>query len=411
LDKKFFINVIFAGSAHAINVLFPLLYIPFVLPIIGIDKIGVVGMVTSLAGIFSILMDYSFNITGVRDVIENKHDSKRLKIVFFDIMYTKQVIFMAGAIVFVLLINRIPLFREHLHAYYFGLTMVFGQAISILFLYQAHENFRVQSICTILSRTISFALILLFVNKQEHYVYIPLFIGFGTTVVNLFALGQYMIVHSFKLLWPDVAQIRNMIGEGALISISNMAIALYMQGNIFFLGLFAAPAAVGYYSIFEKIILGIRQILSIFSNIIFPKLYKISKKLEGSKVENTRLYFVLLYILMGSILVILNIFPAEIIHIVSKMDVSDRDLLAFRLFSLVPLIVSFNIYPYMMLNITGHIKTCQIILLFGALLSVLLNLVLGYFLSLVGIIIAILAVEFFITLSLRIQQNKLRTFH
>lgn len=68
-DGKILIENFFSlGALQVINLILPLLVLPYMIKTVGFDKYGVVVLAASLIAYFSSVTDYSFKITAVRDV-------------------------------------------------------------------------------------------------------------------------------------------------------------------------------------------------------------------------------------------------------------------------------------------------------------------------------------------------------
>lgn len=68
-DAKSLIENFFSlGALQVINLILPLVVLPYMIKTVGFDKYGVVVLAASLIAYFSSVTDYSFTITATRDV-------------------------------------------------------------------------------------------------------------------------------------------------------------------------------------------------------------------------------------------------------------------------------------------------------------------------------------------------------
>lgn len=59
-----------------VNIFFPILIVPFLINKIVIEKYGILAFITSIIGFFQILIDYGFNIYGVKEISANRENKK-----------------------------------------------------------------------------------------------------------------------------------------------------------------------------------------------------------------------------------------------------------------------------------------------------------------------------------------------
>ena len=214
-----------------------------------------------------------------------------------------------------------------------------------------------------------------------------------------------MYIFKIKLLiplWPDIVY---ELWNGWQIMISNLSINTYLYSNIFILRIFANDMIVGYYSIAERIFFAVRQILGIFSQVVYPhicQLVQTGKDQTAIFFKKIYLPFLLLVCLSSCSLFILSPWVTQIF--VGKE--SDLPGTLLRMLSLVPIIVSLNIPAYQILLAFDHKKSYLWVLTLGTIINLGANILLANHWGAPGTVIAIIITELFITVGLNRELYK-----
>jgi PST family polysaccharide transporter len=195
------------------------------------------------------------------------------------------------------------------------------------------------------------------------------------------------------------SQVKNQLAEGWHIFLSNFSIHAYIYSNLFILGIFTNSTIVGYYSIAEKIIFAVRQLLSVFSQAIYPYICSLSLQAH-SKI---RAFFMSVYtpfaLLIFIVSVLLYLFSEHVVLFLAGYPIDDVSHLI-KMLCFVPFIVTLNIPAYQTLLAYNFKQSYSAVLVTGSVLNVALNIVLSYTFAAPGTAIAVIITELFITMGL-----------
>ena len=161
----------------------------------------------------------------------------------------------------------------------------------------------------------------------------------------------------------------------------------------------------GYYSIAEKIFFAIRQVLGVFSQVIYPQVCQIAQRSKDQTAGFfKKIYQPFLWIFTAGSGIVF-IFSHQITQIFVGNE-SDLPGLLLRMLSLVPIIVCLNIPAYQIL-LGFNLKDSYLrILTLGAIINIGLNIFLANLWGAVGTAIAIIITELFITIGLNKELRK-----
>jgi PST family polysaccharide transporter len=271
LISNFFSLVILQGA----NFLLPLISIPYLIKILGVETFGLLSFATAMNTYFMILSDYGFNLTATREISIHRDSNDKVIEIFSSIMTIKILLMLLGLLLLSMLVFSFDRLHKDWEIFFLTFGMVLGQVLFPVWFFQGMEKMKYISILNILAKSIFLIMIFIFVDKKEDYYLVPLFNSLGFIISGLIAL--YYIKNKFHIIFKfqSFEILKFYIIDGWYIFISRIAVVLYTSSNIFILGLFTNNTLVGYYSIAEKVISAISALGAIINRVLFPYLSKI----------------------------------------------------------------------------------------------------------------------------------------
>lgn len=403
LSSNFFALSIIQGT----NFLIPLLVMPFVISRIGVSGFGVISVAQVAMVYLSTISDYGFNLTATRDIALNKEggNAEKISSIFFTVLTSKIILTGMSFLLLLILINVVPFFKANFQVYLSGFAYVIGQSLLVSWFFQGMERMKFITISVLFARIVFAILVFAFIRQADDAYLFLFFFGLGNIIAGLFSIYMAMYFFKLKFLYPLLSNIIHELRNGWQIMISNLFINSYSYSNIFILRLFVNDLTVGYYSIAEKIFFAIRQILGVFSQVIYPQVCQIVQKSKDQTASFfKKIYQPFLWILTAGSCTVF-IFSHQITQIFVGNE-SDIPGLLLRMLSLVPIIVCLNIPAYQILLGFDLKKSYLGVLTLGAIINIGLNIFLANMWGAVGTVIAIIITELFITIGLNKELHR-----
>lgn len=398
-NKNLFKNFIALTILQATNFILPLITLPYIIKVIGAEKFGILNIAQALITYLVVFTDYGFNLSATREISIHRDNTQKLSKISSVVFATKLVLCLVSIIILSILILAVPKFRAESTLFFYSFSIVLGQALLPIWFFQGTEKMKFITYLNLFSKIIFTILIFIIITTPSDYIYIALL----NSVANILSgiIGIWIMVYKFKIrfTFPALSLIKKEIQEGWYIFTSNLSNIIYTNSNIIILGFFASNLVVGYYSIAEKVINAIKQILIVFSQAVYPKICRLS--LEGhlsivSFIKKMVLPFTLSIFIINSVVLF---FSDKIVYFFSGAYIPEPILLL-KLLCFVPFIVSLNIPPYQTLLAYNLKKSYSFILTAGAFINVTLNLLLASSMQSLGTVITVIITETFITLGL-----------
>lgn len=405
--RSIFSNFFALSIIQGINFIIPLIVMPFVISRIGVENFGVIAIAQVVMVYLTTLADYGFNLTATKDISVNKYNenSKYISQIFITVLVTKILISFFAFVLLLLLIEIIPFLHSVGKIYLFGFTYVVGQSLLVSWFFQGMEKMRFITYSVLIARIIFVVMIFFFVEGPGDTYLFLFFFGLGSILAGLFSIYIAWRIFKIRLVQPKWLNIKLEIYNGWQITLSNIFINTYLYSNIFLLRFFANDLVVGYYSIAERIFFAIRQMLGIYSQVIYPKICQITRQGKYQTAIFLKQVYqpFLLTICMGCLSVF--IFSKQIISIFTDTGSVIPEVIL-KMLSFVPVVVCLNIPAYQVLLSFDLKRSYLRVLTAGTILNILINLYLAKIWGAYGTATAIIITEVFITVALNAELYK-----
>jgi len=390
-------NFLSLSILQALNYLLPLVTFPYLVRILGPEKYGLISFAQAFIKYFSIFTDYGFNLTATREISINREDNKKVNEIFSSVMTVKLLLGAISAVVLTLFLILVPKFEKDWVIYVFTFGMVLGNIMFPVWFFQGMEKMKYITILNIVSKGIFTICIFVFIRGKSDYLYVPLINSLGYLVAGVLSLGIAFKNFGVRLTLPTIENIKRQLREGWYIFISNISISLYTTSNTFFLGLFTNNTIVGYYSAAEKIVKAVEGLLTPISQTVYPYI----SKLAGESKEKALSLIRKLAKLVGGgsfvISLILLILAGPIVNLVLGSQYQ-QSIIVLRILAFLPFIVGLsNIFGIQTMLTFNFKKAFSRIYISAGLLNISLALILLPIYQHIGISIAMLTTEIFVT--------------
>jgi len=404
-NKKFFSNFIVLSIIQGANLLLSLLVIPYVIMKVGADGFGAIAVAQMVMTYLSTISDYGFTLTATRDIAIYKDDHAKISKIFFTVLTSKLLI---TALLFILLFLMgmfTQIFGDRFLLYALGFAYVIGQSLFVNWFFQGVEKMHYITISTLVARLIFVALVFIFIHQKADSILYLLFFGIGNILAGLLSIYLAIRIYKLKFIRPRRIDLISELKEGWQITISSLTVNSYFYSNVFILRFFTSDLVVGYYSIAERILFGVRQIITLFAQVAYPHVCRLAKKSkQEANVFFKQIYLpFLLLIFCGCC--ILFFFSKQIIFIFISNEYF-LPVLLLRLLSFVPVIVCLNIPAYQILLAFDHKKSYVRVLTLGTVVNLIANILLVNVWGATGTAISIIITELFITVGLNLELYK-----
>lgn len=386
------INLMIYGLGQAFNLVTPLLVVPYIVSICGVENFGKTSIAMALSFFAMVFIDYGSDIIGVKEAAVNREDHDRLEQTFIATFSAKFVLLLGVTVVISAIFWLVPYFNSEEKMFFLGLPILAGQFLNPTWFLQGIENFKWITILTIISKFIYLFGIFFCVHEKSDYVYINLWWGIGTVVANSIALYYLVTTHRFSFSNTNKADVVALLKGNFSMFFSQIFVSLQMYAPIMLIGFFGNNLMAGQYKIIDQIVVIFKTYIYLFFNFVYPRVCFLLEKSVKEALHFWKNYnganFVFILLSMAGI----YCFSDLAVSYFTKTHVEAiGDMLKFAVF--IPLALSISIpLKQLLLGFNKqrlYIRTTMIMVV-GNLLGMVL--LLPYF-GIYGILITLLATE------------------
>jgi len=278
VNKKKIYDLLIYGFGQAINLLSPLIVMPYLISICGEEGLGRIGVGFSMALILCGIVDYGSYIQGVKEISIHRDDLEFIRHKLKAIYLSKFLLLLAVAAVMALVIVAVPFFSRDKTLFFFSLIMVAGQFVNPAWFFQATENFKWISAINIISKVIYVGCIFLFVKQKEDYILANFFFGAGAIVAN--GIGFLFIYRRYSLSFGDfsLAPALEILRDEFSFTTSQFFLSMYQFFPIMIISYIGGDFMAGQYRVIDQIISIFKSYLNIFFYFVYANVcYEINK--------------------------------------------------------------------------------------------------------------------------------------
>ena len=268
--KNLLENFLSLGALQIISYVIPLISLPYLSRVLGVEKFGLVFFAFAFMQYFIILTDYGFGLSATREIAVNRHNQNNLSNIFNSVTIIKLILLFVSFCVLTLACIFVPKLNENWIVFQLSFLMVVGNAIYPVWFFQGMERMKYITFLNILSKTIFLILIFIFIKRDSDYMWVPLLNSMGFLVAG--ALGMFFAIKEFniKLYLPKWNSIKKQFKYSSEFFLSRVSVSAYTNTNSFCLGLIGSTLMVGYYVAAEKIYQAISGIQTPITQALYP---------------------------------------------------------------------------------------------------------------------------------------------
>jgi PST family polysaccharide transporter len=340
----------------------PLLLIPYLVSVLGIDTYGLVVWAQTIILFFIVVIRFGFDISVTRKVSIHRGDLRALSELVSAVFIIKFIMLIISLVFLVLLVALIDKLKENEYLLYLSALIVFGELFSIPWFFQGIEKMKFITYAVSTSRCVSLILVFFFVKDEGDYLLVPLVSGVSVLISSLIYIYYAYMKYGLLLLVPSRKDIAKVFYESASFFMSRASAMFITKFNVVVLEGAVGLSAVAFYDISEKMISILRMPFSLYNQALYPNIAK-SKDMEKVLYVIKRSFF--LGLIAYFFLVILK---QDVLSLVSDDELFLGYIEAINIFGVLIVLSSIDYFlGTTVLVVNGHVKEFNLSVLLAAL--------------------------------------------
>ena len=342
LKNKQNTNLFIYGLGQGFNLITPLLVVPYIVSICGIENYGKISIGMAISFFIMVFIDYGSDIIGVKEVAVNRENPIALEKTFITTFTAKFILVISILIVTSIIFCFVPFFSSERNLFLLGLPILVGQFINPTWFLQGIENFKWITILTILSKLIYLFGIFVCIHQKSDYILINLWWGIGTVLSNSLAFIYVVRTHNFSFRKSQKRFVLLQLKDNFSIFSSQLFVSLQMYAPIMLIGIFGNNLLAGHYKIIEQITVIFKTYIYLFFNFVYPRVCYLLDKNSKQAYRFWKTYNGLNFIFILLSMAGIYFFSTAAVSFFTKSDIEAISGLL-RLATLIPLLISISI--------------------------------------------------------------------
>lgn len=272
---------------NALNVLLPLVTLPYILNVVGKANYGAYSYIYVVIQYVILFSTYGFNFSATKHISQCRDDRRAVLRIYNAVTACKAII--AILLMLVLLPFSAWVFKDNsdMLMFFYGSGMILGDIFTPVWLFQGMEKMKYMTIVNASSKILFTVLIFFIVRDRADFELLILLNSLGYMLAAVMSLVLVYRQFHLRLGLPVWKEVCVQFKDGSAVFGSTFGMNLYRNANVLILKQFIGDELVGLYSAAEKVIKGFQSLISPAAQALFPHL---SLRFKGREVkENIRL--------------------------------------------------------------------------------------------------------------------------
>ena len=269
------------------NYLIPLLIIPYIVRVLGVEIFGKVTYAQNIISYFTLTINFGFDYSATREIAINKADKNARERIFWSVIKQKTILLLlsfAGLLILHFTFSRV---NDDFTLYLFIFLMNVGVVLFPAWFFQGMEEMGKMAICNVLIKGGGLILTLLLVKSSADYLAYPLLTSLAYVIFGAGAIIYVIKHYDIQYTKSNKTVDKNIFSKSLPIFLNNLFVSGYTIANLTILGFYHSNHDIAIYGGAQKIIMAILMLTSMPVNIaIFPK---ISREFELSQINGLRI--------------------------------------------------------------------------------------------------------------------------
>ena len=246
--KRFSINVASLFSVQMANMLLPLLTVPYIVRIIGPERLGLLNFSQAYIAYFTLLINYGFELSAVRTIAANRDNKEQVNRAFSEVIAGKTILWILSTLLFIGISLSVPDFRAHILLHTCTYISCIGVVLFPVWLYQAMEDLGRVAMFNLGIKILFTLSVFLLIRKPDDYIYQNLSVSVAQVLVSIVALRIALKRFNLTFTWPTIEQLKERFRADSTLFFSSAMITIYAGSTVFLVGLLSNPYDVGIFS-------------------------------------------------------------------------------------------------------------------------------------------------------------------
>ena len=327
------------GVFQVSSIALQLLIIPIISRNYGMAVFGQVALASSFAAFAASITNYGTNQTGIKEVAGNTKDNLFLSTLFYKILVFR---FLAAIVIVPISVMLFIFYSKLSYWLWLGtIPLILAEIINPLFFLIGKEKIQWISWGNIVVKLLTLLLILLIPLHSHQATWINIMLGLPMVLYYLIVCIYIQFKESLRFTFPSTASLLRLAKENFYIMFNSTTVSLQQSIFLFTIAGFVSANTLGSYALVDKLLGACRQLISFFSNAVYPQAARLFLQSPDKWMHFKRTLQKIYTVLFGIGAIVIFFSAKYIVLLITKKE-NDTTELFVQMFSLVPLLLALN---------------------------------------------------------------------
>lgn len=268
-------NTVMLYILSIVRMVLPLVSLPYLTRVLSEDAYGLVAYVKSCMSYITILIDFGFILSSVKDIVKADGDLKQIGCITGNTLFLKFVLSLISAVIMLVMCLSIGILKINTgFVWLYFLSIVLGSFLAD-FLFRGIEKMHYITIIYMITKSISTVLTFVFVKNDQTMMWISILEIIANCVALVITYSIVIGKLHIRIRISSLKKCFNMFKESFVYFLSNVATTAFSALNTLLIGIYITDLKiVAYWSLCMSIISTIQGLYSPICNSIYPYMIK-----------------------------------------------------------------------------------------------------------------------------------------
>lgn len=263
-------NFGYLTAMQIVGYVFPLLTIPYLARVIGVDKFGEIAFAAAIVLWFKTVSEWGFNYTATRDIAQNRDDKDAVSQIFSNVLWARLLLAMLSFALLYLAIELVPYLNDKKLLLLLTFLTVPADIFLPQWFFQGLERMKFITVFSVLTKLLFTIGVFVFIKEKDDFILQPLLTSIGALVSGVAAMYLILVSWGYRLKKPQLGQVFNTIKNSSDVFINTIMPNLYNSFSTVLLGFFGGSTSNGRLDAGVKFVTITQSFMELFSRAFFP---------------------------------------------------------------------------------------------------------------------------------------------
>lgn len=272
MKYRLYSNMLALLLVQLANYLPPLIVLPYIGRVLGVDGFGTVSILFSVSAIVYIITDYGFSLSSSYWIAKHRKNKRNISH-YFGAVYFSKTFLLVLVFIFMFsfswrgIINIDDIDELKIWAFIIALS----QAYQPIWFFQGIEKMKNVTMFMVLSKVLYMMFVFIFVKEMSDVFYVFFAFAISNVVATIVSI-TLVYKNGYQISVPSRKRIIRVFKESTPYFFSRASVCLYTSANTFLVGTILGVAQAALYSSSEKLYQAGQSLISPISQSLFPHL-------------------------------------------------------------------------------------------------------------------------------------------